>query len=448
MWRELVIYCVKNKAYTGCDLPELEINSETDEHVHNLEHKDQTGANESLTAPSNCKEMEANEHDSGANGHCSGDGPDSVPSFPFDSNKDELVHLPKGTPSGKPSLTMITKGDLDMKSSDTSPAPTKKMSCAKFIAQSSSPLFNKSLECKKNGTDSIDDVQWDPNDELEVLMPDLSENYVQHLEQGQSKPQRQTRVKLVSKNRKRRERTTFERVLSQDIDTDSESTCSRDWFPTMEEWLFTDESETSAEDKSYSDQSIEQIDTLTNSSTSIEQSEIDTHSRDDTNAKAPSWRNVEDMLNTLTKQSEIYREQHSGKSERPRKENKEKGKNKVPFVERNLVLETILNNSKGNTSKKSNARNSKNRVDSVTDICSAVNAQNVSDAVEKQKESPGEVWFKQDPVKLSSAAQAYGSVVEISEENMEAQETSCGEDQPTELEAKIIRQVEVTIIGF
>ena len=159
MWRELVICCVKNKAYTGCDLPELEINNETDEHAHKLESKEQTGANESLTAPSNCKEMKANEHDSSANGHCSGDGPDSVPSFPFDSNKDESVHLPKRTPNGKPSLTMISKGDLDMKSSDTSPAPTKKMSCAKFIAQSSSPLFNKSLECEKNETDYTDDVQ-------------------------------------------------------------------------------------------------------------------------------------------------------------------------------------------------------------------------------------------------------------------------------------------------
>ena len=51
MWRELVIHCVKNKAYTGCDLPELEINSEIDKHAHNLENKDQSGANEKFNSP-------------------------------------------------------------------------------------------------------------------------------------------------------------------------------------------------------------------------------------------------------------------------------------------------------------------------------------------------------------------------------------------------------------
>ena len=340
---------------------------------------------------------------------------------------------------------MITKGDLDMKSSDTSPAPTKKMSCAKFIAQSSSPLFNKSLQCEKNETDSTDDVQLEPNDELEVSRFYLSKNIVQHLDQDQPKLQRQARVRLVSKNRKRRERTTFERVLGQDNDTDSESTCSRDWFPTMEEWLLTDESETSAQDKSCSDQSIEPIDTVTNSSISIEQSEFDTHSGDDSNAKAPPWRNVEDMLNTLIKQSEVYRDQHSGKNERPRKEVEEKKKNKAPAVERNLVLETILNNNEGNGSKYSHARNYKS---AVTDICGTANVQTVSDVVEKQKETPEEVWLEQDHVGLSSAAEAYGSVVEISEENTEAQEAPCAEDQPTELEVKIIRQVEVTIIDL
>ena len=382
----------------------------------------------SLTAPSNCKGIKANENDSGVKDDCSGDGPDLMSTVPFDSNKYEPVHLLRPTSSGKDSLTMITKGDQDMKSSCTSPAPPKKMSCAKFIVQSSSP---------------------------EVLRPDMSKHFVQHLDHDQPKPQRQARVRLVSKNRKRRERTTFERILSQDNDTDSESTNSRDWFPTMEEWLITDESETSPEDKSCSDQSIEAIDTLTSSSTSTEQSDINTLSRDDSNAKAPPWRNVEDMLNTLIKQSEMYREQHSGKTERPRKENrrerprkenKEKRKNKPPLVEGNLVLETILNNNEGNAKKYSYARNSKSTMDAVTDICGILNVQTVSDVVEKQEETPEEVWLEQDPVGLSSAAEAYGAVVEISEENAEAQETWVA-DQPTELEAKIIRQVEVTNIA-
>ena len=108
-------------------------------------------------------------------------------------------------------------------------------------------------------------------------------------------------------------------------------------------------------------------------------------------------------------------------------------------------METILNNNEGNGSKYSYARNYQS---AVTDICGTVNVQTVSDVVEKQKETPEEVWLEQDPVGLSSAAEDYGSVVEISKENTEAQEVPCAEDQPTELEVKIIRQVEVTIIDL
>ena len=444
MWRELIIYCVKNKAYTGCDLPELEMNSEADDHVHKLENKDQTGANESLTAPSHCKDTEANEQDSGAKGDCSADGPDLASADPFNSNRNEPVDLPKRTLSEEPSLTMITKDDQDTKLSETSPAPQKKMSCVKFIAQSSSPLLKKTLECPKNETDSTDRVQWEPNDELEVSGSDLSEKYAQHLEQDQPKPQRQARVRLVSKNRKRRERKTF--GLSQDSDTDSDSTCSRNWFPTMEEWLHTDKSVTNAQDKGSWDQSIEPIVMLTNSSTSSEQSEFNPHSRDDSNAKALPWRNVDHMFSTLIKQSEMYREQHSRKDERPREE-KEKKKNKPPLEKINSKLETKLSSNESITGDNSDAGNSS---------FSVVNVQTVSDVTAEQSKTPEEVWIEQNPAGISSAAETCDPVVETSEEDdwakagenyrRQCEAVQSAEDQPTELEAKIIRQVEVTII--
>ena len=439
MWRELIIYCVKNKAYTGCDLPELEINSEAGDHVHKLENKDRTGASESLTAPSNCKNIETNEHDSGAKGDYSADRPDLVPANPFNSNGNEPIDLPKRTLSGEPSLTMITKDDQDMKSSDTSPAPQKKMSCAKFIAQSSGPLSNKSIKCQKNETDSTNHVQWEPNDELEVSGSDLSADYAKHSEQDQPKPQRQARVRLVNKNRKRRERKTF--AFSQDSDTDSDGNCSRNWFPTMEEWLHTDESVTGTQDNGCSDQTIEPIVMLTNSNTSSEQSEIDTHSGDDSNTTTLPWKNVDHMFNTLIRQSEMYREQHSGKAERPRKE-KEKRKNKPLLVKRNLELETILNNNGGITGENSDADNS---------IFSTANVKTVSDGVADQNETPEEIWIEQNAVGISSAAETCDPVAETSGEDDRAmagenykRPVHCAEDQPTELEAKIIRQVEVT----
>lgn len=338
MWRELIIYSVKNKAYKGCDLPDLGIDNEDD--LGNDPERDLELESKKSNAHDQVKVVHQPMEGSPQR-DCSTeqiDASDSAVTAPSDLSQSALS---EPTSNEKTPLHLPTKDIENLKLSENSTRP-KKIPCAKFIAQSSSPSPSKTADNLKTQVNSIDNVQWSSVHEVpeksnfDGCWKDTSDKNPQGMDTP--KPQRKSRVRLVSKDRKRRDRSIFDRVLRKDVDTDSESNSCRDWFPTVDEWLISDQSDISTQDDSQSDQSMG----MDQSSGSV------ANSPDRSDVKKPVWSTVEGMLDSLMKESHLYREKQSG--DRKRSLKKAKGKN----VERNLVLETIFGKCEDRLSEKLN----------------------------------------------------------------------------------------------
>ncbi len=152
MWRELIVYCVKNSAYVGCDLPDLQIEDavddlqaeETPEKDHSEQETNQEEENEVMDVVEAAADPQENLVDEASVLDLI-----QIPSLPTEES-DEMTQ--KNTDEKK--VTFVKPVDLEARpesqkihtnekvvNNTTRPSPVpKKLSCAKFIAMSVSPV--------------------------------------------------------------------------------------------------------------------------------------------------------------------------------------------------------------------------------------------------------------------------------------------------------------------
>ena len=496
MWRELLVYSVKNKAYIGCDLPDLGNDNENDiendadksepkagfdveselGNIAAIQHSDANpvgteGIDNENDIENDMKREHENKHEADIN-FDSNPGNVAAQLQPNNNSYGESDANPVGTeglasPAANSLATsalsdspvqLVTRDEEILKLRDANSRRPKRVSCAKFIAESASPSPSKMVE-NSSICSSTDSVHWSCDDEvsdksnLENDWEDRNDIKAQGSEFP--KPKRKSRVRLVSKDRKRQERTIFDRVLRKDDDTDSESNCGRNWFPSVFEWVNT-ESDTSAPDDSQSSMEMK--------------------------SRRTDWSTVDEMLNSLKTQSQLYREKHSGDRETLSKQNDKSSKKTKPTTkERNLVLDTLfakgVNNSDDNLSVNGNGKEGK-----------AISGKNTEDSKpegELTDKSEGDVQLtnedlndnengfyrstKETIVEHYTGQMVFSkerlAEVHADEEENKAQKDFREEDDeeykrwlkmcnttpplsdpPSELESKIIRQIEVSFV--